>query len=269
MLDNLYGQETVRFANFLSPLLQDTYDAIATYVGSQLALPVTSAIGQSLTEFPNGLADVGFVCGLEYVRLSAKDDKPVELLAAPVLHNERYQQRPIYYSDVVVRRGSPCTSFDDLAGCSWVYNEEASHSGYNLVLYSLLERHKHGSYFGKTLKSGSHLQSLQLVLKGKADVTVIDSHVLDMVLQTDGRLAEQLSVIDRLGPSSIPPVVVASRLPAQFKRDIQLALITMHLNPALSAALRTGGIERFVPVRDEQYDDIRHMLACTQSVYAL
>ena len=76
-----------------------------------------------MTEFQTGQADIGFVCGLEYVRLSAKDDKSVELLAAPVLYNERYQQRPIYYSDVIVRRESPYASFNDLGGCTWAYNE--------------------------------------------------------------------------------------------------------------------------------------------------
>jgi phosphonate transport system substrate-binding protein len=269
MLNSLYERETIRFTNFLSPLLQETYDAIATYVGNELALPVTSAVGQSLIEFQTGQADIGFVCGLEYVRLSAKDDKPVDLLAAPILYRERYQQRPIYYSDVIVRRESPYASFNDLRGCTWAYNEEASHSGYNLVQYSLLERQEYGSYFGKTIKSGSHLQSLQLVLDGKADATAIDSHVLDVVLQRDVQLAARLSVIDMLGPSSIPPVLAASSLPAQLKRDIQFVLINMHRNPVVSDALRAGGIERFVPVLDTQYDDIRSMLARVQLIYSL
>ena len=266
MSDNLSEQVTVRFANFLSPLLQETYNAIATHIGKQLALSVTSEVGHNLTEFQTGQADIGFVCGLEYVRLSAKDDKSVELLAAPVLYNERYQQRPIYYSDVIVRRESPYASFNDLGGCTWAYNEETSHSGYNLVQYSLLERNEHGSYFGKTIKSGSHLQSLQMVLDGKADATAIDSHVLDVVLQRDVRLASQLSIIDRLGPSSIPPVLAARRLPAQLKRDIQRVLVTMHRDPRLADMLYGGDIERFVPVQDEQYDDIRSMLARVQSV---
>jgi phosphonate transport system substrate-binding protein len=133
------------------------------------------------------------------------------------------------------------------------------------VQYSLLERHENESYFGKIIKSGSHQRSLQLVLSGKADVTAIDSHVLDIALQRDGQLASQLSVIDRLGPSSIPPVVAARRLPAQLKRDIQLTLITMHRNQQLSALLRAGGIERFVRVQDEHYDDIRSMIARVRS----
>lgn len=266
MSDSLYEQRIVRCANFLSPLLQDTYDAIATYIGDSLALAMTSYVGQQLTEFQTGQADLGFLCGLQYVRLSAIVDKPVELLVAPVLHDERYQQRPIYYSDVVVRRESPYVSFRDLSGCTWAYNEEASHSGYNLVQYSLLERkEEHGRYFGKTIKSGSHLQSLRLVLDGKADATAIDSHILDIVLKRDVQLASQVAIIDRFGPSSIPPVVASKRLPTQLKREMQTVLSNMHQNAQLAEMLQAGGIERFVPVQDEQYDDIRHMLARVQS----
>jgi phosphonate transport system substrate-binding protein len=268
MSDNFQAQVPVRFANFLAPLLQETYDAIATYVGRALALPVTSGVGQYLTEFHAGQADLGFVCGLQYVRLSAEADNPVEVLVAPVLQSERYQQRPIYYSDVIVRRGSPYASFRDLRGCTWAYNEEASHSGYNLVQYSLLERKESADYFGKTIKSGSHLQSLRLVLAGQADATAIDSHVLDIVLQRDVQLASQVSIIDRFGPSSIPPVVAARRLPAQLRRDIQDVLISMHKDAHMAETLQLGGIARFVAVQDEQYDDIRTMLARVQSASA-
>jgi phosphonate transport system substrate-binding protein len=265
LLDNLHEQVTVRFANFLSPLLQETYEAIASYVGRALSLSVTSGVGQDLTEFYAGQADLGFLCGLQYVRLGERPYNPVELLAAPVLRSERYQQRPIYYSDVIVRRESRYASFRDLSGCTWAYNEEASHSGYNLVQYSLLERKAHGHYFGKTIKSGSHLQSLRLVLEGKADATAIDSHVLDVVLQRDAQLASQVSIIDMFGPSSIPPVVAARRLSALLKRNIQSVLINMHQDARMAEMLQAGGIERFVAVQDEQYDDIRNMVARVQS----
>src|SRR6266700_234344 len=97
---------TLHFANFLSPVLQDTYEHIAHYSGQSLGLPATLHVSQSLEEFANGQADVGFICGLLYVRMMQWEDCPVELLAAPVLLPDRYQDRPIYFSDVIVRRES-------------------------------------------------------------------------------------------------------------------------------------------------------------------
>ncbi|GHO92726.1 hypothetical protein KSF_027740 [Reticulibacter mediterranei] len=258
--------ETLRFANFLSPILHSTYEQIAHYAGQTLGLPATLHTGQSLDEFANGQADAGFLCGLLYVRMRQWANCPVELLAAPVLLGDRYQDRPIYFSDVIVRRDSSYTSFDDLQGCTWTYNEAASHSGCNLVCYSLLERHKSPRYFGRRVKSGSHLNSLQLVSDGQADATAIDSHVLDVVLQQNPALATQLRVVAMLGPSAMPPVVVAKRLDAGLKDRLRTALAEMHHDPSAIQDLQQGLIRRLAPVADEHYNDIRHMLATVQAV---
>jgi phosphonate transport system substrate-binding protein len=258
--------ETLRFANFLSPILQSTYEQIAHHAGQTLGLPATLHTGQSLDEFTNGQADAGFLCGLLYVRMRQWADCPVELLAAPVLLADRYEDRPIYFSDVIVHRDSPYTSFDDLQGCTWAYNEATSHSGCNLVCYGLLKRHKSPHYFGQRVKSGSHLTSLQMIIDGQADATAIDSHVLDVMLQRNPALAAQLRVVAMLGPSAMPPVVVAKRLDAELKDRLRAALVEMHHDPSPAHDLQQGLIRRLVPVADEHYNDIRHMLATVQAV---
>jgi len=48
---------------------------------------------------------------------------PVELLVASALQGQRYQNRPIYYLDVIVQSESPYTCFDDLQGCTWAYKD--------------------------------------------------------------------------------------------------------------------------------------------------
>jgi phosphonate transport system substrate-binding protein len=257
---------TLRFANFLSPLLQKTYEYIADYVGTYVGHPTKLKVGQSFQEFSAGQVDVGFVCGLMYVCMADWLDGCVELLAAPVLCGERYQKRPIYFSDVVVHRDSPYTSFGDLRGCVWAYNESVSHSGYNLVYYSLLERGERLPFFGKMIKSGSHLNSLRMVIDERADAAAIDSHVLDVLLQRDPRIAAQIRVIDVLGPSTIPPVVVAKKVDAELKRQLQEALITMHHDNYAVSQLHKGSIERFVPVTSEHYQDIRYMNLYVQKI---
>src|SRR5712692_6501628 len=185
---------TIRFATFLSPILYGTYEQIARYIGEKVDCPTTLRVGQSFEEFAEGQIDVAFICGLPYVRMASQDTCPVELLAAPVLMGERYLHKPVYFSDVIVRSDSPLTSFDDLGGCVWAYNERISHSGCNLVCYSLLERGKSPGYFGKTVKSGSHLRSLEMVLEGEADAAAIDSHLSDILRSRDEGLAERLRV---------------------------------------------------------------------------
>ncbi len=256
-----YSRPVIRFATFLAPNLYGTYEFIARYVGEKMGYPTTLRVGQSFEEFTAGQVDVGFICGLPYVRMADSLPCPVELLAAPVLQGERYQHKPIYFSDVIVRSDSSYTSFDDLRGCVWAYNQQASHSGWNVVCYRLLERGTSPDYFGKTLESGSHRRSVQMVLEGQADATVVDSHVLDVLLLQDDELGAQLRIIDMLGPSSIPPLVVSKKLDNELKCKMQETLITMHCDSEAACALHLGKIERFVLVTDDDYQDIRIMFA--------
>jgi phosphonate transport system substrate-binding protein len=251
----------LRFATYLAPNLYETYLYIARYVGAKVGHPATLAVGQSISEFANAQVDVGFICGLPYVQMADAPACPVELLAAPILLGERYQNRPVYFSDVIVRKESAYLSFDDLQGCAWAYNQKMSHSGWNLVYYSLLERGKTLDYFGRLIKTGSHRRSVSLVLEGQADATAIDSHVLDVFLARNRAGAAQLRVIDMLGPSSIPPIVIARTVEQALKHQVQQVLLTMHEDPLAAGILHAGAIDRFVRVSDEDYQDIREMRA--------
>src|SRR5207248_8838622 len=98
-------------------------------------------------------------------------------------------------------------------------------------------------YFGSMVESGSHQRSLELVLEGQADATAIDSHVLDVALSQDKDLALRLRVIAVLGPSSIPPVVVAKSLDNELKSRIREALLVMHNDPDGARGLHEGRID--------------------------
>src|SRR3954454_22398200 len=51
-----------------------------------------------------GEAHLGVVCGLQYVLAVDRHEAPgLELLAAPVMAAPRYEDRPVYFSDVVAR----------------------------------------------------------------------------------------------------------------------------------------------------------------------
>lgn len=258
--DDQKQPEVLRFATFLSPCLTETYSFISRHVGKKLGYPAVFRVGQSFNEFADGQTDVGFMCGLVYSRMTRNKNCPIELLAAPVLRGRHYEGRPVYFSDVIVRKESPYSSFDDLGGCVWAYNEFTSHSGWNLVYYNLLQQGRTPGYFGRTIASGSHMKSVQMVLDGEADATAIDSHVLDVLFEQNAELGTKLRVIETFGPSGIPPVVVAKRLDERLKNGIQVALLQMHMQRTAARELQKGLIERFVPVTDEHYASILEML---------
>lgn len=251
--------DTLRFATYLAPNIYETYAFIARSVGEKIGRPVQMTVERSFNAFALGQVDIGFLCGLPYTRLFDAPERSIELLVAPVLHGERYQQRPIYFSDVVVHRDSPYTSFDDLRGCTWAYNQRTSHSGWSVVSCHLRKRENTHEYFSALVETGSHLRSLSLVLNRVTDATAIDSQVLDVFCLQHPEQAASLRVIESLGPSPIPPVVIASTIDPNLKRRIQDILLTLHEDSIAASILLRGAIERFVRVRDRDYDPIRTM----------
>jgi ABC-type phosphate/phosphonate transport system substrate-binding protein len=66
-------------------------------------------------------------------------------------------------------------------------------------------------------------------------------------------------VIECFGPSTIQPVVAARRLPPDLNAALRRVLLDLHNDPAAREGLARGLVERFVPVADADYDEIRAM----------
>jgi phosphonate transport system substrate-binding protein len=259
------GDGPLRFATFLAPNMLPVYRFLATRIGDRLGRPIELTVGTSFDQFERAEADLGVICGLPYVWLAARQPAPVEPLAAPLLIGDRYGGRPVYYSDVIVRRESPITCLEELRGCSWAYNEPASHSGHTITLYSLIRMGARPGFFGRVLQAGFHQRAIRLVHTGAVDAAAIDSQVLAIELRDHPQLADHLRVIGSFGPSSIQPVVAASRLPGRLKDPVRELLVELGDDPTARPLLAHGFVDRFRPVDDGAYDDIRAMLATVEA----
>lgn len=181
---------------------------VTQFLGHQLSItavfPHTIPWQERERLFDAGDIQVGWICGLPYVWKADKKQPPIDLLAAPIMAAPRYQNRPVYFSDVIVRTNSPFKQFADLRGGRWVYNEPHSHSGYNLVAYHLATFGEDWTFFNEVLASGAHQLSLNLVRNGRCDASAIDSTVLEIEFAKNPDLRSQIRIIDTLGPSPIP-----------------------------------------------------------------
>lgn len=245
-------------------------EAIANYLSEQLKLETRFVIEppweECLQYVLAGKIQIGWMCGYPYVQTVAKSEPPVELLALPVFAGERYENRPVYFSDVVVRWDSPFTRFEELRGATWAYNEVGSQSGYHIARYKLAQLGANGDFFRKIVASGGHLRSLQMVLVGEADSAAIDSTVMDAALCDDPDLVNQIRIVEALGPSPIPPWVIHKSVPTSLRQSIRQALTQMHLNPAGQEVLAVGEMVRFETAVDTHYDPIRDMLQASQGI---
>jgi phosphonate transport system substrate-binding protein len=259
------GGSPLRFATFLAPNMLPVYRFLADRIGGRLGRPVELVAGGSFDQFEQGQADLGVLCGLPYVWLAARSPAPVEPLVAPVLAGDRYGGRPVYYSDVIVRRDSPITCLKELRGCSWAFNEPTSHSGHTVTLYSLVAMGARPGFFARVAEAGFHQRAIRLVAAGAVDAAAIDSQVLAVELRDHPRLADGLRVVGSFGPSTIQPVVAASHLPDQLKDEVRELLVGLGADRTARPVLDHGFIERFAVVDDRAYDDIRAMLAVIET----
>jgi len=249
----------LRFATFLAPSMERVYAWIAEATAATLGTRAQLHVGRDYDELADGRADVAFLCGLPYVHLADAAEPTVTPVVAPILSGDRYEGRPIYFSDVIVRADSDVASFDDLRGATWTYNEPDSQSGFGVVRAHLARLGETRGFFGRVVEAGFHDTAIRLVADGVADGAAIDSQVLTIALRDDPPLADRVRTVAALGPSTIQPVVAAARLPVDLRDALRATLVDLTDDPAAAEPFAHGCLAGFVPVTDRDYDDIRRM----------
>lgn len=265
--DDARDERPIRFAltaAFISEGGVGVYEKLIRYIEKQTGYPCELVSGFSYRTvsrmLESGAVEVGFVCGLPYVLAQEQPNPPMRLMAAPVPADPRYQGKPVCYSDIIVRVDSPYQRIEDLRGRTWAYNDELSNSGFNLPRAFLIRKGLHKGFLGKVIRTGSHEESIRAVATGQADVSAVDSLVLDYERARGSEYARRVRVIHSLGPSGIVPVVASRRMAPERFRAVQRALLEMPQNPEGVAILKEARLQAFVPAQETLYDDIRQAL---------
>jgi phosphonate transport system substrate-binding protein len=250
---------------------QDRIAAVlANYLGEKLGIACEFIADPPWQErermIDTGHANIGWICGLPYVHKIDRAGVQIELLVAPVMANARYKGRPVYFSDVIVHSESNFTTFADLRGRRWAYNEPNSHSGYNLTRFMLAKMGEFDDFFEHVTEAGSHQAALQLLLDGKIDGTSIDSTVLEIELRHKPDLSTHLRKLATWGPSPIPPWVIHKQVPSHMRDKIRITLLEMDSDLKGKVVLADLGIKKFTQVNDTYYDPIREMEIKAQRV---
>jgi phosphonate transport system substrate-binding protein len=248
------------FATYLAPCIQPLYEFVATRVGEKLHRPTRLIVGESFDQVRHAEVDFAFLCGLPYVRLKGENPAAVEALAAPIVSGERYDERPIYFSDVIVPANSAALAFGDLRGRSWAYNEPDSHSGYLITLSTLAEMTETREFFGRWEMTGFHQESIRRVASAQVEGSAVDSHVLGVEMREHPELAERIRVIGALGPSTIQPLVATSAVPARLRKEVTDIVVSLGTTDGDRRGMSAGMVERFVAIDDSAYGVIRAKL---------
>ena len=258
------ADEDIRFVTYLSPSIpQALFAALADHVQrvlghERVSLRVEPRVsgpqkGSECSSFAEEV-DVAFMCAPSFIWLRDLRPPPAELLGVlPVFDDERNQGKPVYFCDVVVRNDAPIHAFSELEGSSWAYNDACSLSGHYSLLNKLAESGADESFFDNILCSGSHLNSIEAVLNGKADAAAIDSNALRIRFRETPALRKELRVIESWGPYPIQPVVVSLALSSDLKQRLRVAFLSTEQDQQTRRTLKQFGLSHFVAADPEDY----------------
>ena len=182
----------------------------------------------------------------------------------PLVANKETDGQLGYNSILIVKADSPYKKMEDLKGRTLAWADANSTSGYLIPLVSLrasgIEPDK---YFGKTLFSGGHEQSVLGVINGQFDSAFTWSskghnagQIAAMVKRGVLKL-DQFRVIWESPLIPNPLVVVRKDMPADMRKDMLAFWTELHQrSPALAEAAARGKTAGFVPVTHEMYKPV-------------
>lgn len=276
---SLFANDKIKIvvtAAFVSEKGINVYSEIADYLSNKLNTPVALVTGTSYEEsdmlLDRGIVQIGFICGLPYTQ-KHREGK-YRLIAMPVMaiDNKTFPDTPSYkgtpgkyFSYTIVHKDSPISSWRDLKGRHYIYNDQSSNSGYNMPRYKLIQLgvHRWEDYFSRISVSGSHEESIRSVANGYADASSVDSLVLDYDRSINDKDALNVKVIDVLFPggAGVPPVVANQSVSEEQRQAMEDALVEIHKAPEGKIVLKKALISHFARPDDSNYDFIRQMEA--------
>jgi phosphonate transport system substrate-binding protein len=260
------GQDlaVLRLSSCQAPNSEYVMAAVARHLTQQCGIPVEFCVDgdwrQRYAELGAGSLDAAWICGAWYLRL-LEPGHGMTPLVAPVWRGPRYADRPVYFSDVLVRSDSPCRAFEDLRGRRLAVNEPGSWSGHGCVGAELARRQETAGFFPGVTVSGSHEASVDLVVAGEVDAAAIDSTVLDERLRREPALTSRLRRVHTLGPALMPPIVASASLRPSHRERLRAALTQLHTTTGGQELLARLPVSRFAAVDERDYAAMRELLA--------
>ncbi len=238
------------------------YQELMDYIAAKLGRPVEMKQRRTYQEVNDmlgtGKLDAAILCSGTYVH--ARRQYGVELLAVPVINGS-----PTYRSYIIVPQSSTAASLEELHRKRFAFTDPLSTSGYLYPVYYLISRGRQPStFFGKTLFTYSHDNSIEAVAEGVVDGAAVDSLIYDYLQGTNPSLVARTRIIQRSPLFGAQPVAVPRGLDRATKRALRDLFLGLDQDPAGQAILRKLGVDRFIPGDDRLYDNIRRMLQAVE-----
>ena len=228
-------------------------DYIGTNLGKNVQLVQRKTYGEINELFGKGEIDLAFVCSGPYA--NGKEKFGFELLATPQVQGSHY-----YHSYLIVNKDSSFHRLEDLKGRVFAFTDPDSNTGKLVPTYWLAKMgERPETFFGKTIYTYSHDNSILAVARGLVDGATIDGLIWEYYHHNDSTFTPRTRIIRKSEPYGIPPLVASRHSPSELKRSIRRLLLSMHQDPEGQQILSALMIDRFIEPQEAWYDSIRQM----------
>jgi ABC-type phosphate/phosphonate transport system substrate-binding protein len=185
-----------------------------------------------------------FMCGWPFVRGGPR----MQAIAAPVPAPARYEGKPRYCSDFLVREESGWSRVEEAFGHRFGWTVANSHSGFNAprAFFSKLATPQRPRLFSEVAGPlGSPATALDALKAGRVDMVALDGYWLDLVRHHDPARLAGLRAVGQTPWAPIPLVVAAPGVDAVLSLRLRERLVTLHEAPEYGALLTNVVLERF------------------------
>ncbi|NIQ90823.1 MAG: phosphate/phosphite/phosphonate ABC transporter substrate-binding protein [Deltaproteobacteria bacterium] len=228
-------------------------DYISSHIGKESELIQRKTYDEINELFGKGEIDLAFICSGPYA--NSKDKYGFELLATPQVKGSHF-----YHSYLIVNKDSPFHRLEDLRGRVFAFTDPESNTGKLVPTYWLAQAgEKPETFFGKTIYTYSHDNSIMAVAKGLVDGAAIDGLIWEYYDYKNSSLTSQTRIIRKSEPYGIPPIVAHRDSDPKLKDRIRQFLFSMHQDPEGQRILAELMIDRFIAPREQWYETIRKM----------
>jgi len=212
--------------------------------------------------------DLGVVmmCGLPY---ALRTPKPL-IVAAPIPSPSRYGGKAVYFTDMVVRSGSPFQTLEDTFGGIAGYTLPDSMSGgvafaHHLEQFRTADRPRlYKSTVGNLIHARGVIEALS---KGAIDVGPLDSFYHDLLKHSDPAFAAQVRTVASTGPIPLPPLVATAVLKTEEVKRLREAFTATALAPDLTEVMERLLLAGFAFPEPADYDQVAAIAALPHAAF--
>jgi ABC-type phosphate/phosphonate transport system substrate-binding protein len=192
------------------------------------------------------------MCGLPYSQRRPR----ARIVAAPVPSPARYEGKPVYFTDIVVRADSPHRTLEDTFGGVVGYTLEDSMSGCVALRRHLRPyRASRGKALYRSAVGGlvNARQVIEALAAGGIDVGPLDGYYHDLLRKNEPQTAARVKVIAVTDAAPIPPLVATAALKDDEMERIRAALLEAGEAPELAAERDVLLLKRFAVPDEADY----------------